>query len=77
MSIFRQQFLVAEYCMSGSLFMQFLNMTISWRHISQGRVATRLMCGGSFTITFTANVSLSLTVNEFWKSVKIWQSYRH
>jgi len=31
----------------------------------------------SLTITFIANLSLSLTVKEFWKSVKIWQSYRH
>jgi len=45
---FRQQFSVAESCMRGSLFMQFLNMTISWRHISEGEVATRLRCGGIF-----------------------------
>ena len=75
MNIFPQQFSVAESCMRGSLFMQFLSMTISRRHISQGRVATRLRCGGSLTITFVANLSLSLTVKEFWKSVKIWQSY--
>jgi len=29
MSIIRQQFSVAEYCMRGSLFVQFLSMTIS------------------------------------------------
>jgi len=34
------------------LFMQFLSMTISWRHISQGRVATRLRCGGIFNYYF-------------------------
>ena len=45
--------------------------------ISQGSVATRLRCGGIFSYHFTANLSPSLTVNEFWKSVKIWQSYRY
>jgi len=40
-------------------------------------VATRLRCGGIFSYHFTANLSLSLTVKDFWKSVKIWQSYRH
>ena len=50
MSIFPQQFSVAECCMRGSLFMQFFSMTISWRHISQGRVATRLRCGGIFKL---------------------------
>ena len=46
-------------------------------NISQGSVATRLRCGGIFNYHFTANLSLSLTMKEFWKSVKIWQSYRH
>jgi len=46
-------------------------------NISQGSVATRLRCGGIFRYHFTANLSLSLTTTEFWKSVKIWQSYRH
>jgi len=32
---------------------------------------------GSLTITFVANLLLSLTVKEFWKSVKMWQSYHH
>ena len=45
--------------------------------ISQGSVATRLRCGGIFSYHFTANLSPSLTVEEFWKSVKIWQSYRY
>jgi len=45
--------------------------------ISQGSVATRLRCGGIFSCHFTANLSPSLTVKEFWKSVKIWQSYRY
>jgi len=52
MSIFRQQFSVAESHMRGSLFMQFLSMTISWRHISQDRVATRLGCRGIFNYYF-------------------------
>jgi len=41
------------------------------------RVATCLRCGGSLIITSVANLSLSLTVKEFWKSVKIWPSYHH
>jgi len=45
--------------------------------ISQGIVATCLRCGEIFSYHFTANLSLSLTVKEFWKSVKIWQSYRY
>jgi len=76
------QFLVAESCTAvwvfcGRLFMQFLCIAISWRHISQDRVATNLRCGGIFNYHFTANLSLSLTVKEFLKSVKVWQSYRH
>jgi len=31
----------------------------------------------SLTITSIANLSLNLTVKEFWKSVKIGQSYHH
>jgi len=45
--------------------------------ISQGSVATHLRYGGIFDYHFTANLSSSLTVKEFWKSVNIWQSYRH
>jgi len=45
--------------------------------ISQGSVVMRSRCGGIFSLHFTANLSLSLTVKEFWKSVKIWQSYRY
>jgi len=43
--------------------------------ISQGSVATHLRCGGIFSYHFTVNLSPSPTVKEFWKSVKIWQSY--
>jgi len=44
--------------------------------ISQGSVVTHLRYGGICIYHFTANLSPSLTVKEFWKSVKIWQSYR-
>jgi len=46
-------------------------------NISQDSVTTRLRCGGIFSYYFTANLSLSLTIKEFWKPVKIWQIYRH
>jgi len=73
---FRLQFSAAEsmavLVLRGSLLTQFLRMTISWRHISQGTVATRLRCCGIFNYHFIANLSQSLTVIEFWKSVKIW-----
>jgi len=45
--------------------------------ISQGSVATPLRFVGIFCYHFTANLLPSLTMKEFWKSVKIWQSYRH
>ena len=45
--------------------------------ISQGTVATRLTCGGICSYHFARNSSPSLAVKEFWKSIKIWQSYRH
>jgi len=41
--------------------------------ISQGSVATWLRCGGILKYEFVANLSLSLSVEEFWKSV--WGSY--
>ena len=40
--------------------------------ISQGRVETRLRCGGIFNYHFIASLLQSLTMKEFWKSVKIW-----
>ena len=43
--------------------------------ISQGSVATRLGCSGVFKYDFVTNFLLSLTVNEFLKSVNIWRSY--
>ena len=44
-------------------------------HISQGSVATHLRCGGIFKYEFVANLPVSLSVKEFWKSVNIWGSY--
>jgi len=44
--------------------------------ISQGSVATCLRCGGNYYTRFVGNVFLFTAVQEFWKSVKIWQSYR-
>jgi len=44
-------------------------------HVSQGSVATYVRCGGMFTKRCTANFLLSMSVKEFLKSVKIWQSY--
>jgi len=90
---------MAVWVLHSSLFMQFLSMASSWTHISQGRAATRLRCGGIFNnhltanlllnqllfVTqcrpiiyhFTANLLLNQPMKEFWKSVKIWRSYRH
>jgi len=42
---------------------------------SQGSVATYVRYGGMSTESCTANFLLSLSVIEFVKSVKIWQSY--
>ena len=44
--------------------------------VSHGSVATRVRCGGMFDNDFIANLPLSLTVKEFWKSVNIWRSHR-
>ena len=40
--------------------------------ISRGSVATRLGCGGVFVYDSVTNFLLSLTVEEFGKSVNIW-----
>jgi len=78
MSIFRQQFSVAESCVRDSLFMQFLSMTISWRHISYGRVATRLRCVGIFNYYFYCKfITESNSERILKKSVNIWQNYRN
>jgi len=44
-------------------------------HISQGSVSTHLRCGGIFKYEFVANLPLSLSAKELWKSVLIWGSY--
>jgi len=43
--------------------------------ILQGRVATWVNNDGIFNDFFIANLLLSVTVKEFWRSVRIWQSY--
>jgi len=45
-------------------------------NVSHGSEATRLRCGEIFHNDFTANLPLSLSVKEFWKSVNIWRRYR-
>ena len=45
-------------------------------NVSHGSEATRLRYGGMFHNDFIANLPLSLSVKEFWKSVNNWQSYR-
>ena len=44
--------------------------------ISQGSVATCLRWGGYCHLVFVANFIGFSVVQKFWKSVKIWQSYR-
>jgi len=44
-------------------------------YVSQGSVATYVRCGGMSTQRCIANFLLSLSVKEFLKSIKIWQSY--
>jgi len=44
-------------------------------HVSQGSVVTYVRCGGMPTYRCIANFLLSLSVEEFLKSVKIWRSY--
>jgi len=41
---------------------------------SQGSAATYLRCGGMIKHDFVANLTLSLSAKEFWKSVNIWGS---
>ena len=51
-------------------------MSVSHCCISQGSVATYLKCGGNYCTQFVGNFFLFTAVQEFLKSVKIWQSYR-
>jgi len=43
--------------------------------ISQGSVATRLRCGGQCDSQFVVNFLANSTMEKFWKSVNICQSY--
>ena len=51
-------------------------MSVSNCCISQGSVATYLRCGENYYKRFVGNFFLFTAVQEFLKSVKIWQSYR-
>jgi len=44
--------------------------------ISQGSVGTYLRCGENFRGRFIGNFILFLDVENFWKSVNVWQSYK-
>ena len=60
----------------GSLLQLLLEYCDFWNiDISQGSVATRLRCGGIFKYELVANLSVSLPVKEFRKSVNVWGSY--
>jgi len=50
--------------------LRFLSTTIL-----QGSVATQVNYSKIFIHSFTANLLLSVIVKEFWRSVRIWQSY--
>ena len=50
-------------------------MSVSNCCISQGSVATYLRCGGNYYTRFVGSFFLFTAVQEFLKSVKIWQSY--
>jgi len=41
---------------------------------SQGSMATYTRCGGILNNHFAANLLENLPVEEFWKSVKMWQN---
>jgi len=43
--------------------------------VLQDSVATRMNHGKIFNALFIANLLLSVMVKEFWRSVRIWQSY--
>jgi len=43
--------------------------------VLQGSVTTRVNYGRIFSDFFIANLLLSVTVKEFWRSLKIWQGY--
>jgi len=43
--------------------------------VLQGSIATWMNDGRMCNGFFIANLLLSVTVKEFWRSVRIWQSY--
>jgi len=43
--------------------------------VLQGKVATWVNDGGIFNDFFITKLLLSVMVKEFWRSVRIWQSY--
>jgi len=43
--------------------------------VLRGSVATRVNHGKIFNDFFIANLLLSVMVKEFWRSIRIWQSY--
>jgi len=43
--------------------------------VLQGRVTTWVNDGWIFNDFFISNLLLSVMVEEFWRSVRIWQSY--
>jgi len=43
--------------------------------VLQGSISTRVNYGKIFNQFFIANLLLSVMVKEFWRSVRIWQSY--
>jgi len=45
------------------------------KNISQDRLAICFRCSEIFNGHFIAHLARSLSVKEFWKSVKIWHSY--
>jgi len=51
------------------------NLRFLSRTVLQGSVATRVNCGKIFDYLFIANLLLSVMVKEFWRSVRIRQSY--
>ena len=78
---FRLQFSVDESYGSLSLAWRSIHAVLEHgdflnTYISQGRAATHLRFGGIFSNYFTANSLLNQPVKEFWKSVKMWRSYR-
>ena len=59
----------------GTRFWNFVGFSVILSHVPQGSVATYVGCGGMSAYHCIANSLLSLSLKEFLKSVKIWQSY--